>query len=131
MSYIYYYNIGTLYDESGSIIDRDDPNYETYFDLADKFGNAPEPVDVQAMAVDAVQHHLDEKAKTRNYDGILSLCTYATSSVPKFRAEGQAGVDWRDQCWAKCYEIMGDVQNGTRSIPTPEQVLSELPNIIW
>ena len=78
-----------------------------------------------------VQELLDNTAKSRGYDGIVSLCTYANSNISKFKTEGQAGVDWRDQCWAKCYQIMSDVQSGTRSIPTPADVLLELPSIIW
>ena len=33
--------------------------------------------------VSSTQQRLDDFAKTRNYDGILSACTYATSIVPK------------------------------------------------
>ena len=76
-----------------------------------------------------IQIYLDNVAKTRNYDGILSLCTYATSTVPKFKLEGQAGVLWRDAVWAKCYEIMAEVQAGTREVP--EDIISELPVINW
>lgn len=76
----------------------------------------------------AVQSHLDTKAKERNYDGILSLCTYATSTNVQFAAEGQAGVTWRDAVWAKCYEIM---DAGTQPAPTAEQLIAELPVFVW
>ena len=79
----------------------------------------------------AVQKHMDNTAKERNFDDILSLCTYATSAKPKFAAEGQAGVSWRDEVWAKGYTILADVEAGTRSIPTVDELLSELPSFVW
>lgn len=83
------------------------------------------------MLVDAVQFHMDETARTRNYDGILSLCTYATSTNPKFRAEGQSGVEWRDAIWSKCYQIMEEYYLGQIPIPTVESLLEELPIFTW
>jgi hypothetical protein len=79
----------------------------------------------------AVQKHMDDTAKERNFDDVLSLCTYATSAKPKFKAEGQAGVSWRDEVWAKGYAILADVEAGTRSIPTVDELLAELPNFVW
>ena len=79
----------------------------------------------------AIQSMLDDKAKERNYDSILSLCTYATSTAAKFAAEGQAGVSWRDEVWAKGYAILADVESGSRAIPTESELLSELPSFVW
>ena len=91
----------------------------------------PTPEQIIASMSAAVQSHLDAKAKERNYDGILSLCTYATSLNPKVAAEGQAGVEWRDAVWAKCYEILAGVQAGTRPAPTAEQLIGALPIFAW
>ena len=79
----------------------------------------------------AVQNKLDTTAKARNYDGILSLCSYATSTDPVFSMEGQAGVEWRDACWRLCYTVFTDVKNGIKPIPTPEELVASLPNISW
>lgn len=89
------------------------------------------PVPTLEEYTSAVQMHLDAKARERNYDGILSACTYATSSVPKFAAEGQACVSWRDAVWAKCYEVMASVQDGAIQPPTIDELLSELPVMTW
>ena len=91
----------------------------------------PQPTQEEIIAgcTDMVQAYLDSTAQARNYDNILSLCTYATSKNPKFSKEGQAGVEWRDAVWAKCYEILAEIQAGTRSVP--EDIISELPVMNW
>lgn len=82
--------------------------------------------------VDSTQAYLDTFAKTRNYDNILSLCTYATSLVEKFRIEGQYGVELRDKTWARLYELFNEIKNGTRVQPESfEDIRSELPIPIW
>ena len=91
----------------------------------------PPPEEVITAVTQAVQQRLDEFARTRNYDGILSVCTYATSAVPKFASEGQYAVQARDATWAACYQLMADVQQGQRPMPTIELVLAELPELEW
>ena len=92
----------------------------------------PAPVEHVITAVQvAVQQRLDDFARTRNYDGILSAATYATSAVPKFAAEGQYAVQARDATWAACYTIMADVQAGMRAMPSVDDVLAELPALEW
>ena len=87
---------------------------------------------LQQSIVDATQQRLDEFARTRNYDGILSACTYATSAVPKFAAEGQYAVQARDATWAALYQFMADVQAGTQPVPSGfEDVEALLPVMEW
>ena len=78
-----------------------------------------------------IQEHLDNTVKTRNYDGILSLCSYALSTDPVFSAEGRAGLEWRDAVWRQCYVILNDVNTGVRPIPTVDEIIAELPMINW
>ena len=92
---------------------------------------APAPEQIIAQYTGAVQQHLDNFARTRNYDGILSAATYATSQVPKFKAEGQYAVEARDATWAKCYEILAAVEAGSRPMPTLDELLAELPVLTW
>ena len=79
----------------------------------------------------AVQQRLDDFAKTRNYTNIMSAATYATSTAPKFKAEGQYAVEARDATWAKCYEVLAAVEAGSRPMPTLDELLTELPVLTW
>ena len=99
--------------------------------LVEEASRPPTPEEQLAAFAAAIQAHLDNFARTRNYDGILSAATYATSTVPKFRAEGQYAVEARDAAWAKGYEIMGAVMAGQRAMPTLEEVIDELPALAW
>ena len=85
----------------------------------------------QKHLTDVIQNHLDATARTRNYDGILSLCTYATSGNTTFAGEGQSGVTWRDGVWAKGYEILAEVKAGTRPVPTESELIDLLPLMQW
>lgn len=87
---------------------------------------------LQQTIVDATQKHLDTFAKTRNYDSILSACTYATSAIPKFQSEGQYCVNSRDATWSKLYSILAEVQAGTRPMPQNySEIEPELPQLTW
>lgn len=111
---------------AGQLIKADESGYPV---LADPPPPTTEQIIAQYTA--GVQQHLDTFAQTRNYDGILSACTYATSTAPEFAIEGQYAVEARDATWAKCYEIMAEVEAGTRPMPTLDELLAELPVLTW
>lgn len=103
-------------------------------------GNTPEPADIPPPPTtdeiiksftDAIQARLDTFTQTRGYDGILSACTYGTSTNQKFAAEGAYCVSARDATWAKCYEILSDVQAEVRPMPTLDEIVAELPVLAW
>lgn len=90
------------------------------------------PAPLQDQIVQATQQRLDDFAATRNYSGILSACTYATSSVPQFQSDGQYCVNARDATWAKLYEMLAEVQAGTRPMSNGyADVEPELPVLEW
>lgn len=97
-------------------------------------GNTPEPADqptqaqIIASIASAIQLHLDTTAQSFGYDDIKTAVTYADEpSVPKFQAEGQALRAWRSLVWAKCYELLDEVNSGLREPLAAEQVIDLLP----
>ena len=79
-----------------------------------------------------VQQRLDEFAQTRNYDNLLSLCSYATDSDLLFRKEGEFGVEIRSQNWRKCYQILDEIESGTRVVTEGyAEIKHELPPTQW
>jgi hypothetical protein len=92
----------------------------------------PTPEQIQAAFTAQIQARLDDFAQTRNYDGILSACTYATSSVAKFAAEGQYCVEARDATWAAAYAILDAVLAGERPMPgSIADIAGDLPALSW
>lgn len=87
---------------------------------------------LRAQIIAAAQVRLDSFAQTRGYDGILSACSYATSTVPKFKAEGQYCVEARDVTWAKLSDMLAEVEVGTRPVPSGfADIEPELPALQW
>jgi hypothetical protein len=91
-------------------------------------GRGISPDQIKQDILNATQMALDSFAQTRNYSGIMSACTYVSSTNPTFAAEGAYCVDLRDQTWAKLYEMLAEVQAGTRPIPSSyADIAPELP----
>ena len=91
----------------------------------------PTEAEIKAQLTEAVQAMMDAKAQEKNYDNIHTACTYANSTDEIFRAEGTACIAWRDAIWRKCYDILAEVKAGNRAIPTIEELIAELPVLVW
>lgn len=87
---------------------------------------------LQENIVAQTQQRLDDFARTRGYDGILSAATYATSTSPRFAADGQFCVQARDATWARLYAILAEVEAGQRAAPSSfADIENELPPLVW
>ena len=86
---------------------------------------------LQAELTAAVQEYMDKTVNMRNYDNIFTACSYANSTDPRFKAEGEACIAWRDAVWNDCYAILADVQAGQRHIPSVDELIAELPALEW
>lgn len=90
------------------------------------------PEDRKRQYIDAIQLRLDAFASTRGYDGILSACTYATSTNTKFAVEGQRAVELRDATWAAAYGLFDRVTSGETLEPASfEEIAQYLPELTW
>ena len=101
---------------------------EVQADFFSLFVDAP---GIQAVLNKAVQDYMDTTVKTRGYDNIHTACTYATSTDETFVKEGTACVAWRDKVWRHCYDTLAEVLAGERDIPTAEELIAELPELVW
>lgn len=75
---------------------------------------------------------LDAFAQTRNYDSIVTLCSYAGSADASFAAEGQRGQVLRDQTWRALIDYEAGIDAGTIAQPTSiDEILAVLPALTW
>lgn len=121
-----YNNAARWCNESGmaTIEDKD-----TYYEVVAIVVPEPTPEKIQEQLTAKVQQYLDTTAQKLGYDSCLSVCSYVDTGVVKFDEEGEAFRKWRSAVWAKGYEIVDEVQAGTREIPTEEELFAELPTI--
>ena len=78
------------------------------------------------------QIRLDNFAVGRGYGSMISVCTYDTSSVPRYAADALRARTLRDQWWSVLNQIMTDVLASTRAEPSSfDDIVGELPALTW
>ena len=105
-------------------------------DYAEIVGNAMDLTalteqQIQKYFEDAIEAYMTSVVQTRNYRDIHTAASYVNSTNEKFAKEGAACNKWRDDVWNKCYDILAEVKAGKRVIPTLEEVIAELPVLVW
>jgi hypothetical protein len=93
---------------------------------------APTEAEIIAAKIAAleakVQDRLDAKARSMNFDSILSGITNASLPSGEYRqADGAALLLWRARTWQKAAEIRDAFLSGERREPTWDEVNAELP----
>ncbi len=79
----------------------------------------------------AIQNLVDNTARERQFRDGVTLASYTASTKPKWAAEAQAFVAWRDNVWFYTYGELAKVQAGQRQQPTVDQFLTEIAPIAW
>lgn len=77
----------------------------------------------------AIQNLVDSTARERQFRDGVTLASYIGSTKPKWAAEAQAFVAWRDNVWSYAYSELAKVQAAQRQQPTVEQFLAEIAPI--
>ncbi|MCW8279849.1 hypothetical protein K7A42_03035 [Agrobacterium sp. InxBP2] len=79
----------------------------------------------------AIQNLVDSTARERQFRDGVTLASYIGSTKPRWAAEAQAFVAWRDNVWFYAYGELAKVKAGQREQPTVEQFLAEIAPIAW
>lgn len=87
--------------------------------------------DAVETATNAAQAHIDSVAQAKGYDSGMSCVSYAGGTHPVYSVEGAAFRDWRDSVWDYCNGIYADVQSGIIPMPTLEDYLAGIPEMVW
>lgn len=79
----------------------------------------------------AIQNLVDTTARERQFRDGVTLASYIGSTIPRWAAEAQAFVAWRDNVWFYAYGELTKFQAGQRPQPTVDQFLGEIARIAW
>jgi len=130
----------TLYQYDEYRLDiRDRAGIEQY--VADNFDALlakAKQVEVDAITAKkekVIDNHIDKVAAARGYgrDGIRPsvACIGYASYENEYQAEAIGYGKWVASLWPVVFSIMSDVSVGLRDIPTDEELISELPEMVW
>lgn len=84
---------------------------------------------------DALDSYIDSVAAARGYRRVgvtpSASCLGYAGFVNPYQAEAVAFGQWVASLWPAVFQIQSDVLNNIRPVPTAEQVIAELPVMVW
>ena len=120
-------NIQILNGETGEVTERP----MTQGEIEEIQASLPPEIPSITDYENAIQNLVDSTARERQFRDGVTLASYTASTKPKWAAEAQAFVAWRDNVWSYAYGELAKVQAGQRQQPTVEQFLGEIAPIAW
>lgn len=85
---------------------------------------------LQASYTAAIEAHVDEVARQKQYTGAVSAASYVASTNALWAAEAQAFVAWRDAVWASALQQLAAAQQ-SGEVPALADLIAGLPQIAW
>lgn len=128
------YTTHVLRQFDGACIPLDEANADFHgFKEWEAHGNkaddppAPTLQDRASVLLAAVDAHLNAAARAKGYDSIITAALRAALPASPFHAEGLAFGTWMDLVYAKCYEVLAQVQANEIAEPDEAQLIAILP----
>lgn len=106
--------------------------HEEYYEVVEIPVHVPTEKEIQEQLERGVEAWMNAVVAERDYDSIdTCIARYTDSPNPKYAQEAKAVKDWNTLVWDKCWDIFAEVKAGKRAIPTLEEVIAELPVLVW
>lgn len=103
-----------------------------YYEVVEIPAHIPTEKEIQEELERGVEAWMNAVVAERGYNSIdTCIARYTDSPNPKYAQEAKAVKDWNTLVWDKCWDILKEVKAGKRAIPTLEEVIAELPVLVW
>lgn len=124
----------------GDVVEVNDSLYATLYGKRIEVGADGQPrefiaqqpsIEQRAAALlRVVDAHLNAAAQAKGYDSIITAALRAALPSSPFHTEGLAFGNWMDAVYAKCYEVLAQVQADEIAEPTKEELIAMLPVLV-
>lgn len=85
---------------------------------------------LQADYTAAIEAHVDDVARQRQYTDAVSCASYLGSTNAQWKAEAEAFIGWRDDVWAYALQELAAAQS-SGTAPDLADLIAALPQITW